>query len=48
MPQLTDRSKLPNIVDNVIKNTMDPKHLFQVWESESKYRIYVEVNWENN
>ncbi|MCI10429.1 receptor-like kinase, partial [Trifolium medium] len=30
MPQLTDRSKLPNIVDNVIKNTMDPKHLFQV------------------
>jgi hypothetical protein len=32
MPQLTDRSKLPNIVDNVIKNTMDPKHLFQVWE----------------
>ncbi|KEH28847.1 receptor-like kinase [Medicago truncatula] len=30
MPQLTDRSKLPNIVDNVIKNTMDPKHLYQV------------------
>ncbi|CAJ1973668.1 unnamed protein product [Sphenostylis stenocarpa] len=30
MPQLTDRSKLPNIVDPVIKNTMDPKHLYQV------------------
>ncbi|XP_061363900.1 probable receptor-like protein kinase At1g80640 [Gastrolobium bilobum] len=30
MPQLTDRSKLPNIVDPVIKNTMDLKHLYQV------------------
>ncbi|KAL3511950.1 hypothetical protein ACH5RR_024667 [Cinchona calisaya] len=30
MPQLTDRSKLPNIVDPVIRNTMDPKHLYQV------------------
>ncbi|KAK7410229.1 hypothetical protein VNO78_00854 [Psophocarpus tetragonolobus] len=30
MPQLTDRSRLPNIVDPVIKNTMDPKHLYQV------------------
>lgn len=30
MPQLTDRSKLPNIVDPVIRNTMDVKHLFQV------------------
>lgn len=30
MPQLTDRSKLPEIVDPVIKNTMDTKHLFQV------------------
>ncbi|KAL2318043.1 hypothetical protein Fmac_031919 [Flemingia macrophylla] len=30
MPQLTDRSKLPSIVDPVIKNTMDPKHLYQV------------------
>ncbi|KAG6585489.1 putative receptor-like protein kinase, partial [Cucurbita argyrosperma subsp. sororia] len=30
MPHLTDRSKLPEIVDPVIKNTMDPKHLFQV------------------
>ncbi|XP_057434337.1 probable receptor-like protein kinase At1g80640 isoform X2 [Lotus japonicus] len=29
MPQLTDRSKLPNIVDPVIKNTMDLKHLYQ-------------------
>ncbi|KAF5201038.1 Receptor-like kinase lip2 [Thalictrum thalictroides] len=30
MPQLTDRSMLPSIVDPVIKNTMDLKHLFQV------------------
>ncbi|KAF8658542.1 hypothetical protein HU200_059000 [Digitaria exilis] len=30
MPQLTDRSKLPNIVDPVIRDTMDPKHLYQV------------------
>ncbi|KAK6284851.1 hypothetical protein POUND7_003803 [Theobroma cacao] len=30
MPQLTDRSKLPNIVDSVIKETMDLKHLYQV------------------
>ncbi|EOA27151.1 hypothetical protein CARUB_v10023249mg [Capsella rubella] len=30
MPQLTDRSKLPNIVDSVIKDTMDLKHLYQV------------------
>ncbi|XP_055812602.1 probable receptor-like protein kinase At1g80640 [Solanum dulcamara] len=30
MPQLTDRSKLPNIVDPVIQNTMDLKHLYQV------------------
>ncbi|KAM7276648.1 hypothetical protein ACFE04_018514 [Oxalis oulophora] len=30
MPQLTDRSKLPNIVDPVIKDTMDLKHLYQV------------------
>ncbi|GFY96895.1 protein kinase superfamily protein [Actinidia rufa] len=30
MPQLTDRSKLPSIVDPVIKNTMDLKHLYQV------------------
>lgn len=30
MPQLTDRSRLPNIVDPVIKNTMDLKHLYQV------------------
>ncbi|XWS26178.1 hypothetical protein CRYUN_Cryun26dG0008800 [Craigia yunnanensis] len=30
MPQLTDRSKLPNIVDPVIRNTMDVKHLYQV------------------
>ncbi|KAK9080018.1 hypothetical protein SSX86_001693 [Deinandra increscens subsp. villosa] len=30
MPQLTDRSKLPNIVDPVIRYSMDLKHLYQV------------------
>ncbi|XP_047330621.1 probable receptor-like protein kinase At1g80640 isoform X2 [Impatiens glandulifera] len=30
MPQLTDRTKLPKIVDPVIQNTMDVKHLYQV------------------
>ncbi|KAK3012312.1 hypothetical protein RJ639_012612 [Escallonia herrerae] len=30
MPQLTDRTKLPNIVDPVIRDTMDLKHLYQV------------------
>lgn len=30
MPQLTDRSKLPSILDPVIKDTMDLKHLYQV------------------
>ncbi|KAM1513731.1 hypothetical protein ACFX1Z_025127 [Malus domestica] len=30
MPQLTDRSRLPYIVDHVIKDTMDLKHLYQV------------------
>ncbi|KAG8656200.1 hypothetical protein MANES_04G105400v8 [Manihot esculenta] len=30
MPQLTDRSKLPNIVDPIIKDTMDIRHLYQV------------------
>ncbi|KAK3134214.1 hypothetical protein QOZ80_6AG0546410 [Eleusine coracana subsp. coracana] len=30
MPQLTDRSKLPNIIDPVIRDMMDPKHLYQV------------------
>ncbi|KAG6426074.1 hypothetical protein SASPL_110288 [Salvia splendens] len=30
MPQLTDRLKLPNIVDPAIVNTMDLKHLYQV------------------
>ncbi|KAK4765770.1 hypothetical protein SAY86_026860 [Trapa natans] len=29
-PQLTDRSKLPNIVDPAIKDSMDQKHLYQV------------------
>ncbi|KAJ1396754.1 Serine-threonine/tyrosine-protein kinase, catalytic domain [Sesbania bispinosa] len=30
MPQLTDRSKLPSILDPVIRDTMDLKHLYQV------------------
>lgn len=30
IPQLTDRSKLPNIVDPVIRDTMDSRHLYQV------------------
>ncbi|KAK6912275.1 Serine-threonine/tyrosine-protein kinase, catalytic domain [Dillenia turbinata] len=30
MPQLTDRSKLPNLVDPAIRNKMDLKHLYQV------------------
>lgn len=30
IPQLIDRSKLPNIIDPVIKNTMNLKHLYQV------------------
>ncbi|ESW22786.1 hypothetical protein PHAVU_005G181000 [Phaseolus vulgaris] len=30
MPQLTDRSKLPSILDPVIRDTMDWKHLYQV------------------
>ncbi|PON79841.1 Tyrosine-protein kinase [Parasponia andersonii] len=30
MPQLTDRTRLPNVVDPVIKNAMDLKHLYQV------------------
>ncbi|XAR50496.1 Non-specific serine/threonine protein kinase [Bertholletia excelsa] len=45
LPQLTDRSKLPNIVDPVIRNTMDLKHLYQVAavavlcvQSEPSYR----------
>ncbi|PRQ37484.1 hypothetical protein RchiOBHm_Chr4g0403071 [Rosa chinensis] len=30
MPQLTKRSRIPNIMDHVIKDTMDLKHLYQV------------------
>ncbi|GMG98961.1 hypothetical protein Nepgr_000801 [Nepenthes gracilis] len=30
MPQLTDRLKLPNIIDPAIRDTMDTKHLYQV------------------
>ncbi|XP_035841885.1 probable receptor-like protein kinase At1g80640 isoform X5 [Helianthus annuus] len=30
IPQLTDRSKLPHVVDPVIRDTMDLKHLYQV------------------
>ncbi|KAE9600546.1 hypothetical protein Lal_00046257 [Lupinus albus] len=45
MPQLTDRSKLPSILDPAIRNTMDLKHLYQVAavavlcvQSEPSYR----------
>ncbi|KAL6599147.1 hypothetical protein ACP70R_046011 [Stipagrostis hirtigluma subsp. patula] len=30
MPQITDRTKLLNIIDPVIRNTMDLRHLYQV------------------
>ncbi|KAF8115842.1 hypothetical protein N665_0025s0288 [Sinapis alba] len=30
MPYLTDRNKLPNVIDPAIKDTMDLKHLYQV------------------
>lgn len=30
MPQLTDRSQLPRVIDPVIRDTMDLKHLYQV------------------
>ncbi|CAO2206406.1 unnamed protein product [Urochloa humidicola] len=30
MPQITDRTKLPNIIDPTIRNTMDFRHLYQV------------------
>lgn len=36
MPQLTDRSKLPNIVDPVIKDAMDLKHLYQVLNTKHR------------
>ncbi|MBA0807018.1 hypothetical protein Gohar_022849 [Gossypium harknessii] len=35
MPQLTDRSKLPSIVDPVIRDTMDLKHLYQ-WNRDKQ------------
>ncbi|XP_071697437.1 probable receptor-like protein kinase At1g80640 [Rutidosis leptorrhynchoides] len=45
LPQLTDRSKLPNVIDPVIRDTMDLKHLYQVAavavlcvQSEPSYR----------
>ncbi|XP_044485194.1 probable receptor-like protein kinase At1g80640 [Mangifera indica] len=45
IPQLTDRSKLPSLVDPVIRDTMDLKHLYQVAavavlciQSEPSYR----------
>ncbi|KAG7014166.1 putative receptor-like protein kinase, partial [Cucurbita argyrosperma subsp. argyrosperma] len=48
IPQLSDRSKLPKIVDPVIKDTMDLKHLYQVAavavlcvQSEPSYRPLV-------
>lgn len=40
MPQLTDRSKLPNIVDAVIRDTMDLKHLYQVHSAELQLLVY--------
>ncbi|BAH94227.1 Os08g0285600, partial [Oryza sativa Japonica Group] len=30
IPQISDRTKLPNIIDPVIRNTMDLRHLYQV------------------
>jgi len=30
MPYLTDRTKLPSVIDPAIKDTMDLKHLYQV------------------
>ncbi|KAK5826743.1 hypothetical protein PVK06_021672 [Gossypium arboreum] len=34
MPQLTNRLELPNIVDPLIRDTMDLKHLYQVYRKE--------------
>lgn len=42
MPQLTDQAKLPNIVDPVIKDTMDLKHLYQVYRTIN-YRSYFSI-----
>ncbi|XP_022959759.1 probable receptor-like protein kinase At1g80640 isoform X3 [Cucurbita moschata] len=48
IPQLSDRSKLPKVVDPVIRDTMDLKHLYQVAavavlcvQSEPSYRPLV-------
>ena len=30
MPYLTDSTKLPNVIDPAIRDTMDLKHLYQV------------------
>ncbi|TXG66204.1 hypothetical protein EZV62_007479 [Acer yangbiense] len=38
MPQLTDRSKLPNIVDPVIRDTMDLKHYIRLMQWQ--YYVY--------
>lgn len=40
MPQLTDRSKLPCILDPVIRDTMDLKHLYQVHRIEALIPAY--------
>lgn len=45
MPQLTDRSKLPNIVDPVIRDTMDPKHLYQVLLWSPANVLYFRYNY---
>lgn len=41
MPQLTDRSKLPKLMDPVIRDKMDLKHLYQVIISEAQLLEYL-------
>ncbi|KAL4340351.1 hypothetical protein GQ457_08G017160 [Hibiscus cannabinus] len=49
MPKLTDKSQLPNIVDHVIKYTINLKHLYQVvivvvvlcMQLEPSYRLLI-------
>uniref|UniRef100_A0A2P2L9F0 Serine/threonine-protein kinase PBS1 n=1 Tax=Rhizophora mucronata TaxID=61149 RepID=A0A2P2L9F0_RHIMU len=45
MPQLTNRASLPNIVDPVIKNTMDEKYLFQVCQLQVITSPYLYFNF---
>lgn len=47
MPQLTDRTKLPQIVDPAIRNSMDLKHLYQVninFTSNQWYQINTSIS----